>query len=261
MTTLTVAAVPTAHPLEPVRTTVLAVSRGAPLITLGSDDGATWYPATWITDPDGPVLGGMLDVAADRWGLGRHAAAAIAFKGYAWSAALPVVAGLLGHRRVPVLESAGMRIGVADQLPYVRLDLSGVDVAVRPDDPAARGGNVRTPVVTADDAGLLAAARSALIGGHLADAIAAMHTATRVGTRPLWGSVAEAVAFAALRISADNPAVVARDLLVAIGGPLAGLVEVRDDPGGPAVRRRTCCLWFTGEAGRDEYCTTCCIVR
>jgi Ferric iron reductase FhuF-like transporter len=259
MTTLTVAVDPTAHPLKPVHDTVLGVSQGAPLVTLGDDDGAIWYPATWLADSDGPVLAAVLDVAAQRWGLGRHAAAAIAFKGYAWAATLPVIAGLLQHRRVPVLESADLRVGIADRLPYVRFDLSAVPVAVLPDDPAATGH--AGALAVSDSVALLAAARTAIVGGHLAEAITAMHDATRVGTRLLWGSVAEAVAFAALQMPSDDPARAARGMLAAIGGPLAGLVEVRDEAGGPAVQRRTCCLWFTGDAGRNELCSTCCIVR
>ena len=258
MTLLTVAADQDAHPLEPVRATVLGLSQGAPLVTLGSDDtDARWYPASWLADPDGPVLAGVLDVAARRWGLGQHAAAAIAFKGYAWTATLPVVAGLLQHRRVPMLESTDLRVGIADRLPYVRFDLKGVQVAVLPSDPGTRGHS--GTVVVPDDDALLAAARAAILDGHLAEAVAAMHAATRVGTRLLWGSVAEAVAFAALLMPATNAAHVARELMDALGDPVAGLVEVRDEPDGPAIRRRTCCLWFTGEAGRNEYCSTCCV--
>jgi hypothetical protein len=232
------------HPLAPVVESVLQVSHGTPMITLGTDLDATWYPGTWLTDPAGPTLNGLLKFVADEWGVGPHAAAALAFKGYAWAATLPVVVGWAQHQLVPVLDSGRLRIGIARRLPFVRLDVSGVEV---------RAGAIRS------EAGLLDEVRASLVAGHLADVIDALHATTRVGKRLLWGSVAESVASLVLRLPSADPAGSARMLLEQIGDPVADLVDVTDGPDGAAVRRRTCCLWFTGDTGRDTYCTTCCV--
>ena len=183
------------HPLEPVRAAVLDVSHGAPLLTLGTDSAAAWYPGDWLADPASPALAGVLDTVAKRWGLGRHGAAAIAFKGYAWAATLPVLAGWLGHRRIPILDSGRLHVGVASDLPLVRFDLS------------------------------------------------------------------RAVVYATFLLRPGDKAAAARHVLTKLGGPLPELVEVHEGADGPTVRRRTCCLWFTGEAGRGDYCSTCCVVR
>jgi ferric iron reductase protein FhuF len=173
--------------------------------------------------------------------VGPHAAAALAFKGYAWAATLPVLLGWAQHQRVPVLDSDRLRIGIARRLPFVRLDLSAVQIRLG-DGPALAG-----------------AMRASLLSGHLADVIDALHAATRVGRRVLWGSVAESIAALMLRLPSAEPAAAAVDLLEYLGAPVADLVEITDGPDGPAVRRRTCCLWFTGETGRGTYCTTCCV--
>lgn len=260
MTTLTAAVDPWAHPLEPLHATVLSLAEGAPLLTLGApdDQAAVWYPASWIADVSGPALPRLLDDTAIRWGVGRHGAAALAFKGYAWAATLPVVAGWALHRRVPLLESARLRIGLSERLPHVRLDLSAVRVAVLPDDPVAAHPNA---VPVSHSATLLESVRATLVMGHLAEVVAALHDATRVGSRLLWGSVAEAVAAAMLYLPFGDAARSARHLLGALGAPLAQLVDVQGGPSGPVVRRRTCCLWFTGESGRGEYCSSCCVPR
>ncbi|MGH9251777.1 MAG: hypothetical protein ACRD0W_20000, partial [Acidimicrobiales bacterium] len=52
------------HPIGPVLDSVAEVAIGFPPASLGGDDTAAWYPASWITDPDGPVLRAVLDDAA-----------------------------------------------------------------------------------------------------------------------------------------------------------------------------------------------------
>jgi hypothetical protein len=97
-------------PLAPVRRTVGHLADGAPVISTPSDADATWYPGTWLTDQNGSTLHGLIKYVTDAWGGGPHVAAALAFKGYSWAAALPVVAGWLGHGVVPMLESEALRV-------------------------------------------------------------------------------------------------------------------------------------------------------
>ncbi|HMG28843.1 MAG TPA: ferric iron reductase [Jiangellaceae bacterium] len=249
------------HPIGPVLDSVAEVAIGFPPASLGGDDTAAWYPASWITDPDGPVLRAMLDDAARRWSVGPHAAAALAFKGYAWAATLPVLVGWARQRRVPLPETGRIRVGISADLPYVRFDLADAPVALLPDDPAAAHPAAR---VVDDPAALLDAARAALVDDHLAAVIAALHGATRVGERLLWGTVAEAIAQPALLMpdgTAADRVGTARMLLESFGERVQDLIDVVDGPRGPRVRRRTCCLWFTASDGRGRYCASCCVTR
>lgn len=244
------------HPLEPVRISVLGAARGAEVVSFGDDPGATWYTAELLTDPDSFALTAMLDAARARWKVPPHAAAALAFKGYAWAATLPVVAGWAVHQRVPILETARLRIGLADRLPYVRLDLSSLLVATLRTDPAAAEPGV---VVAHRSATLLSYARGSLVAEHLAEVIEALHHATRVGHRLLWGTVAESVVTAASLLPSEHRPATARGLLHSFGAPLADLVELTDDRAGAQMRRRTCCLWFLAPESGGTYCSTCCV--
>lgn len=244
-------------PLAPVRHTVGELSHGAPVISDPSDTDATWYPGTWLTDRDGATLDGLIKYVADQWGGGRHAAAALAFKGYGYAAALPVVAGWLGHGVVPLLESESLRVGICDHLPHVRLDIGGVrtltadrrsGLGAEPDSPA---GSSRVPATHSEQ--LTDAVRSSLLHGHLAGIIGALGAATRVGHRLLWGSLAESVAHIAMRIDGVDGA---RRALAVLGEPVAALVEISEYTT-PTIRRRTCCLWFATDTGRGQYCGSC----
>lgn len=228
-------------PLAPVRRTAGDLARGAPVISTPSDTGATWYPGTWLADVNGSTLHGLIKYVSDSWGGGSHVAAALAFKGYAYAAALPVVAGWLGHGVVPMLASERLRIGISDRLPYVRLDISRVRT-ISADAPAG------------DPATLAHAAQSSLLHGHLAEIVDALAMITRVGRRLLWGSLAESVAYIAIQLDGVDGA---RRALALLGEPVAGLVEISGGHGTPSISRRTCCLWFATETGRDEYCASC----
>lgn len=246
-------------PLAPVRRTAGDLARGAPVISTPSDTDATWYPGTWLADVNGSTLHGLIKYVSDSWGGGSHVAAALAFKGYAYAAALPVVAGWLGHGVVPMLESERLRIGISDRLPYVRLDISRVRT-ISADAPA--GGPPAQPVMSSagpdapagDPATLAHAAQSSLLHGHLAEIVDALAMITRVGRRLLWGSLAESVAYIAIQLGGVDGA---RRALALLGEPVAGLVEISGGHGTPSISRRTCCLWFATETGRDEYCASC----
>src|ERR687898_1409088 len=211
-----------------------------------------------------PRLRELMSPAIDRAGdfpaTGAHPLRPVlAFKGYAWAATLPVVVGWVLHRRVPLLETANLRLGIADALPYVRFDLADAAVAVLSEDP---GASHPSACAVDDTDALLAAARTALIDDHLAGVISALHRATRVGERLLWGSVAESIAQSVLILptgAVADAADTARFLVDAFGSRLAELVEIVDEPAQPRVRRRTCCLLFTGADGRAAYCASCCV--
>ena len=227
-----------ANSLSRLQRTVRELAYGAPVLSSAHDTDATWYPASWLTDPDSPSLHELIKIVADEWGGDRHVAAALAFKGYAWAAALPVVAGWLQHACVPMLDSASLRVGIARQLPFVRLDLSATRI-----------------VAPSNTSALLEAARAALLEGHLREIVAALAEATRIGPRLLWGSVAETVANVAVQLDGGDGA---RRALGMLGPAVADLVEC--DEGAASVRRRTCCLWFASDTGRGEYCATCPVV-
>lgn len=248
------------HPLGAVLDAVAEVAPGFAPASLDGGDTAVWYSVSRLTDPDGSPLRALLHDAARRWGVGPHAAAALAFKGYAWAATLPVLVGWARHRRVPLPETDRIRVGISAKMPYVRFDLAGAAVAVLPDDPAAAHP---AALVVRDPGGLLDAARAALVDDHLAAVVAALHGATRVGERLLWGTVAEAIAQPALLMADGTVAdrfARARMLLDAFGDRVRDLVDVVEGPAEPRVRRRTCCLWFTAADGRGRYCASCCVV-
>jgi hypothetical protein len=257
----TIAAGNRLHPLGQVLESVAEVAPGFAPAPPGHDDIAVWYPSSRLTHPGGSALRALLDDAARRWAVGPHAAAALAFKGYAWAATLPVLVGWVRHRRVPIFETDRIRVGMSPRMPYVRFDLTDATVAVLPDDPAAAHPAV---LVIRDPTDMLRAARVALVDDHLAAVVAALHGATRVGERLLWGTVAEAIAQPAL-LMAEGPVAdrvaTARALLDSFGERVRDLVDIVEGPGGPRVRRRTCCLWFTAAEGRGRYCASCCVVH
>lgn len=244
-------------PLAPVRRTVGDLAHGAPVLSTPSDTDATWYPGIWLTDQNGSTLHGLIKYVTEAWGGGRHVAAALAFKGYGYAAALPVMAGWLRHGVIPLLESETLRVGISDRLPYVRFDLAEVRTVARnpragsaPEPPASSAGR--------DAPALAHAARSSLLHRHLAEIIDALSMATRVGQRLLWGSLAESIAHIAMQLDGVDGA---RRALAMLGEPVAGLVEISGVDGTPSVSRRTCCLWFATDAGRDEYCASCPVTR
>lgn len=244
-------------PLTPVLDTVGRLSHGAPVISNPSDTDATWYPGTWLTDPNGSTLPGLLKYVTDAWGGGRHVAAALAFKGYGYAAALPVIAGWLGHGVVPLMESEALRVGISDRLPYVRFDISGARTVTVDSRGVTAPGSLARPVdsgAAARPAALAHIARSSLLHGHLAEIVEALAVGTRVGHRLLWGSLAESVAHIAMRLDGTDGA---RRALAMLGEPLEGLIEITGGPGAPSISRRTCCLWFATDTGKDQYCASC----
>ena len=199
-------------------------------------------------------------------------AASLLFQAWAVSVTRPVIAGLVGARRVTDLgahntellfDEEGRPAGASAMTPRYAA-LAGDPDAVA--DPWAE--------ILNDEDALFAWVRSRLFEGHLATLIDALvdivlplaaHAASvggappvpRLGRRLLWGNVAAATAgaFAALsaaaRPSAERAGQMlddARRLLHEPGSPIEGLADVFpvDHDGGVRlfVRRQTCCLRY-----------------
>ncbi|SDQ36145.1 (2Fe-2S)-binding protein [Thermostaphylospora chromogena] len=223
---------------------VLGVEPG--LISGGEAD---WTPAAELAREPYDTLDTWIDATARRWGAPRHVGAALLWKAYAYWHAMPMALGWALNRRVPIMPFDRT---VARESPAgVTVAATSITVAVLPDDPyAGRPGTVTVP-----DLG--AAVREALLAGQgpLIDALTRL---TRVGTRPLWGSTAEALVqplYGFADVLPGDPAVDAAALLDSIGGPVRDLVTFT--PGG--YRRRTCCLWLT--LPDAQACSTCCALR
>jgi ferric iron reductase protein FhuF len=250
--------------------TVRALRGAAPVhgLTPGLlvDDPAGWIPATRFAD--GSVLPALLDSARDRWGASPHAAAALAWKSYAYWLALPAVVGYAAAARVPDLSAGNVLVRLHGTPPFLEVGLRRPLVAVAPDDPLAvtaneLSSNVR---VAPDLPGYL---RRTLVDEHLGPVLDGLRALVHMGRRTLLGSLASGVAYALVRSSDALPGPVAptrsmserrpvsvrqtaRTLLTALG--VEDLVEITPELG---VRRRTCCLAFT--LPQPKICSSCCL--
>jgi ferric iron reductase protein FhuF len=238
---------PIAATLDSIRTRcgVSAVHGLAPglLVT----DPAGWTPATSFTD--GTTLPALLDAARKRWGASPHAAAALAWKSYAYWVSLPAVVGYATAGRVPDLSAGNVLVRLHGAPPFVEVGLRRPGIAVAPDDPLALTGTAR---VVADLPGYL---RQTLVDEHLAAVLDGLRDLVHVGHRTLLGSLASGVAYALVRAGDALPgpiAPTARTLLTALG--VADLVEITPQL---TVRRRTCCLAFT--LPQPKVCASCCL--
>ena len=225
---------------------------------------------------DSPGLLRMVQAFGRTAGTGEIAvAASLLCQAWAVNVTRPVIAGLVGGRRVTdmgadntelLFDEEGRPAGASAMTPRYAA-LAGDRTAAA--DPWAE--------IVADDDALFAWARSRLFDGHLAALVDALvditlplaaHAATvggtppvpRIGRRLLWGNVAAATAgaFAALSaappLSAATPSRAAqllgdaRRLLHHPGSPIEGLADVFpvDHDGGVRlfVRRQTCCLRY-----------------
>ncbi len=211
-----------------------------------------WFPATNVVH--GYAVDELLDAARERWQASPHAAAALAFKSYAYWLTLPAVVGYASARRVPLVAPDNVLVRLHGTAPFVELGLRRPEVAVLASDPVTALGwpGVR---VLPDEPALLEYLRSTLLEAHLAPLMEQLHERVRVGQRTLLGSVASGVAYALVRSADALPGGVAgtaAEILDALG--LADLVEVTSDL---QVRRRTCCLAFT--LPEPKLCSGCCI--
>ena len=255
-----------ADPLAPLVDLLALLGEGGqaagvhPGLRIGSPLPDGWLPALALADAEGPELSAAIKRTAERWEASWHAAAGMLWKAYAYWAALPVALGWALNRRVPLAGVDGVAVRFQDGPPYLAVALQRATVAVLPGDPAAASPGVTT---AADARDLLARLRASLIDGHLAPIAEALHRATRVGRRPLWGSVAEALAWPLIAFAPalpGDPVAEARALLAGMGPGIGQLVEIVPAAAGqerPAIRRRTCCLAFT--APGLGFCASCCL--
>lgn len=192
------------------------------------EDRAGWVPATLFAD--GSALAALVGAARGRWGAGPSAAAALAWKSYAYWVTLPAVLGY-ATGAVPDMSAGNVLVRLHGAAPFLEVGL-------------------RTPRVL-DPADL----RRTLLDAHLAPVLDGLHERSRLGRRTLLGSLASAVAYGLTRNADALPGPVgpmAATLLAALG--VADLVEITPDLG---VQRRTCCLAFT--LPEPKICSGCCV--
>ncbi|WP_226362231.1 hypothetical protein [Pseudonocardia sp. ICBG1142] len=200
----------------------------------------------------------MLGWAETRWRAPPHVAAALAWKEYTYWLAVPVVLGWTVARRVPLLTPADVLVRHGGPGSLLTLSLRrSVRLAVLADDPLLVTANSDRIRPAATEADLLAELSESFLGKHLDPFIRTLTGHTRIGVRPLRGSVSAGVAHAFVRaaVPGTQPSDLAT-ILSALG--LDDLVRLRPGPGGTCtVERRTCCLAFTLPERRA--CRGCCL--
>ena len=255
-----------ADPLTPIRETLrhMAARPDIPALhglapTLTVRDRRGWVPATYLVS--GLFLDDLLDTARRRWHAAPHAAAALAWKCYAYWLSLPAVLGYATVRRVPLVRPESVLVRWSADQPFVRIGLGSVDVAVLPNDPILLTSRRRGIRVVPDEDALLAQLRTAIMDEHLSLILDHLRTRLHLGRRTLWGSLASGVAHGLSRAADVIPGPTldtATQVLDALG--VGDLVEL--DPrqgGGLTVQRRTCCLAFTLPEPHRKVCAGCCI--
>jgi hypothetical protein len=258
---------PDTHPaLAPVEAALAVVRRRrGPAGTDGLAPGLVVPdPAGWIPAADvvaGDRLDDLLAVAARRWEAPAAAAAALAWRSYTYWLAMPVVLGWATARRVPLVDPADVLLRFGGQDPLLTIGLRRLRLAVLPDDPVASAVTGAAVTVAADEEELRGLLRATLRARHLDPLLAQIQRRVRLGTRTLLGSLASAVAYAAVRGLDTAPgevADVAGYLLADLD--VADLVELPPGPDGhPTVQRLTCCLAFT--LPEPKICSGCCLRR
>jgi hypothetical protein len=231
-------------------------------------------PTGWVRATDvvsGAALDDLLGAAAARWQAPPHAAAALAFKYYAYWLALPAVLGYATARRVPLMGPDAVLVrwspdpadGTFLQVG-LRARRAGLAVAMLPTDPLLPPGPRRGIRVVPHEAALLDELRTALMDEHLTPVLGHIRRRTHLGRRSLWGSLASGVAHGLSRaadvIPGPTAAVVDRVLASLRIGDLVEIAQ-RDGSAELSVQRRTCCLAFTLPEPHRRVCSGCCITH
>ncbi|HEY7223375.1 MAG TPA: hypothetical protein VH561_07185 [Micromonosporaceae bacterium] len=235
-----------------------------------------WTRATDVVS--GAAIDDLLDAAAQRWHAAPHAAAALAFKHYAYWLALPAVLGYATVARVPLMRPDAVLLRWSAEKPFIQVGLApglaqarrgpdaatgrgGITVAVLPADPLLLHGVGRGIRVVPHDDALLDELRTALMEEHLTPVLAHIRSRVHLGRRTLWGSLASGVAHGLSR-AADvipGPTIAAAEAVLTTLG-VRDLVSVGERTGGGlAVQRHTCCLAFTLPEPHRKVCSGCCI--
>lgn len=262
--------------LSPIRATLRHMSARADLPQLnGIAPGlVVTDPSGWVRASDvvsGAALEDLLDAAARRWRAAPHAAAALAFKYYAYWVALPAVLGFATVRRVPLMSPDAVLVrwspDPADPTFLhvgLRARRGGLSVAVLPSDPLLPPGPRRGIRVVPHEAALLDELRTALMDEHLTPVLGHIRRRTHLGRRTLWGSLASGVAHGLSRAADVIPGptmAVAESVLASLR--INDLVDIapREDSAQLSVQRRTCCLAFTLPEPHRRVCSGCCITQ
>ncbi|QSB17530.1 (2Fe-2S)-binding protein [Natronosporangium hydrolyticum] len=257
-------ATPTLMPVEAAFATVRRRQgaegmRGLAPGLLVPEGAVDWWPAANLLHGDtGLDLDRLLGAAASRWGASPHAAAALAWRSYTYWLSLPVILGWAVARRVLLVHPDDVQLRFGGEQQLLQVGMRRLRWAVLPDDPlagAAAGGEL---TVVGSESELLGVLRASLRESHLDPLLTEVQHRVRLGSRPLWGSLASAVAYAVIRGvegSAETLLDTAGRLLSALD--LTNLVSIDDGPEGLAVRRHTCCLAFT--LPKPKVCASCCL--
>jgi hypothetical protein len=219
----------------------------------------------------GDFLDHLLAVAGQRWHASPHAAAALAWRSYTYWLVMPAVLGWATARRVPLLtpDDVQLRVTAASGQRFVTIGLRRLRLAVPAGDPLARAADARPTgdpelasgpdlTVLGSEQRLLGVLRSTLREDHLDPLLAQIRERVNLGERTLLGSLASAVAYAAVRGMDAPPGEViatAGTLLATLG--VADLVAIEPGRDGLFVQRRTCCLAFT--LPEPKICSGCCL--
>ena len=208
---------------------------------------------------DNPGLLGMVQAFGRTAGTDELAvAASLLCQAWAVSVTRPVIAGLVGRRRVTDLSPGNTELLFDEEgRPVGASALTPRYAALATDQTAAT--DPWAEIVLDEDA-LFAWVRSRIFDGHLAALVDALVEISPAGRRLLWGNVAAATAGAfAVLSGADPPAAAtparaarllddAGHLLHEPGSPIEGLAEVfpvdHDGTVRLFVRRQTCCLRY-----------------
>lgn len=225
------------------------------LIVTDPDPG--WLPASALLS--GERLDELLDSAKQRWGASPPAAAALAWRSYAYWLTLPAVLSWATTRRVPLIEPSDLlfRVSVSHDAPLLTIGVRRGGVAALPDDPAAAEPGV---MIVTSPPELLRQLRVTLRDTHLDPLLERLQDRVRLGARTLLGSLASAVGHAVVRGLAGTPEELRRTAATLLSTlnvtDLVDLVPAQSGTG-LTVRRRTCCLAFT--LPEPKLCASCCI--
>jgi hypothetical protein len=228
-------------------------------------------PTGWVRATDlvsGDALDDLLDTAARRWHAAPHAAAALAWKCYAYWLTLPAILGYATVRRVPLMTPDAVLVRWSAEKPFLRVGLAAAGrrpaarVAVLPSDPVLLYGPGRGIRVVPHEPALLDELRTAIMDEHLAPVLGHIRSRLHLGRRTLWGSLAAGVGHGLSRAADVIPGSTLQDaqaVLASFG--ISELVDIGQDPDGAelTVRRRTCCLAFTLPEPHHKICAGCCI--
>lgn len=262
-----------ADALTPIRETLRHMAARPDLPTLNGiepeltvTDTTGWARATDLVSGD--ALDDLLDAAARRWQAAPHAAAALAFKCYAYWLALPAVLGYATVRRVPLMSPDAVLVQWSDTKPFVRVGLAttgrrpAARVAVLPNDPVLLYGPGRGIRVVQSETALLAELRAVLMDEHLSPILDHLRSRLHLGRRTLWGSLAAGVVHGLSRAADIIPGSTLETAQAVLGSlGVNGLVDIGEQPESAelTVRRKTCCLAFTLPEPHRKVCTGCCI--